>query len=73
MVIGILRNASAYLVVVGWEQGFNWDSSKSSTPWYNVLKGIVDDVAEAGITDVWFPPPSQSSAPEGNICMPGSG
>lgn len=48
-------------------QGFNWESSKSSSSWYNVLKGIVDDAAEAGITDVWFPPPSQSVAPEGYL------
>lgn len=48
-------------------QGFNWESAKSSSSWYNVLKGIVDDAAEAGITDVWFPPPSQSVAPEGYL------
>lgn len=48
-------------------QGFNWESSKSSSSWYNVLRGIVDDAAEAGITDVWFPPPSQSVAPEGYL------
>lgn len=33
------------------------------------MKGIVDDAAETGITDVWFPPPSQSVSPEGY--MPG--
>eukprot|EP00253_Pinus_taeda_P021115 PITA_21115 len=48
-------------------QGFNWDSAQSSTPWYNVLKGIVDDAADAGITYVWFPPPSQSGAPQGYL------
>lgn len=47
-------------------QGFNWESSKSSS-WYNVLKGIVDDAAAAGITDVWFPPPSHSVSPEGYL------
>lgn len=48
-------------------QGFNWQAAKSSSPWYNVLKGIVEDAADAGITDVWFPPPSQShpDGPEG--------
>nr|ABK24434.1 unknown [Picea sitchensis] len=48
-------------------QGFNWESAKGSSSWYNVLKGIVEDAADAGITDVWFPPPSQSLAPEGYL------
>jgi len=50
-------------------QGFNWQAAKSSSPWYNVLKGIVEDAADAGITDVWFPPPSQShpDGPEGYL------
>ena len=46
-------------------QGFNWESSKSTSSWYKILKGIVEDAADAGITDVWFPPSSHSLAPEG--------
>ncbi|KAK6938689.1 Glycosyl hydrolase, family 13, catalytic domain, partial [Dillenia turbinata] len=37
--------------------------------WYNSLKGLIPDLAEAGITHVWLPPPSQSVSPEGY--MPG--
>ncbi|KAH9294391.1 hypothetical protein KI387_040404 [Taxus chinensis] len=47
-------------------QGFNWESSKSAS-WYNVLKSSAKDVADAGVTDVWFPPPSQSVAPQGYL------
>ncbi|PKI50637.1 hypothetical protein CRG98_028949 [Punica granatum] len=47
-------------------QGFNWESSKKGG-WYNSLKSLVLDLAGAGITHVWLPPPSQSAAPEGNL------
>ncbi|GLJ24443.1 hypothetical protein SUGI_0466770 [Cryptomeria japonica] len=47
-------------------QGFNWESWKSES-WYTVLKSIANSVAEAGITDVWFPPPSQSVSSEGYL------
>ncbi|KAH9321115.1 hypothetical protein KI387_015754, partial [Taxus chinensis] len=47
-------------------QGFNWESWKSPS-WYNVLKSSAKDVADAGVTDVWFPPPSQSVAPQGYL------
>ena len=49
-------------------QGFNWESSKSPS-WYDVLKSMAKDVAEAGITDVWFPPPTHSVSAQGY--MPG--
>lgn len=45
-------------------QGFNWESNKNEC-WYNVLKNCAKDLSEAGITDVWLPPPSQSVAPQG--------
>ncbi|KAM7279908.1 hypothetical protein ACFE04_007042 [Oxalis oulophora] len=51
-------------------QGFNWESSKhQGGGWYNLLKAKIPDLANAGITHVWLPPPSQSVAPEGY--MPG--
>ncbi|KAK4859269.1 hypothetical protein QYF36_002488 [Acer negundo] len=37
--------------------------------WYNSLKNTIPDLANAGITHVWLPPPSQSVAPQGY--MPG--
>uniref|UniRef100_A0A0D9YYL3 Alpha-amylase n=1 Tax=Oryza glumipatula TaxID=40148 RepID=A0A0D9YYL3_9ORYZ len=50
-------------------QGFNWESWKENGGWYNMLMGKVDDIAAAGITHVWLPPPSQSVAEQGY--MPG--
>jgi alpha-amylase len=46
-------------------QGFNWESSKQSGGWYNLLMGKVDDIAAAGVTHVWLPPPSHSVSPQG--------
>ncbi|TXG52409.1 hypothetical protein EZV62_021578 [Acer yangbiense] len=37
--------------------------------WYNSLKNTIPDLANAGITHVWLPPPSQSVGPQGY--MPG--
>ncbi|KAL6911547.1 hypothetical protein ACP4OV_000352 [Aristida adscensionis] len=50
-------------------QGFNWESWKQNGGWYNFMMGKVDDIAAAGITHVWLPPPSQSVAEQGY--MPG--
>ncbi|KAL5201570.1 hypothetical protein ABZP36_035924 [Zizania latifolia] len=50
-------------------QGFNWESWKKQGGWYNFLHGRVDDIAAAGVTHVWLPPPSHSVAPQGY--MPG--
>ncbi|KAI3440350.1 uncharacterized protein J3R85_003679 [Psidium guajava] len=50
-------------------QGFNWESWKKEGGWYNSLKNSVPDLANAGITHVWLPPPSQSAAQQGY--MPG--
>ncbi|XP_014514988.1 alpha-amylase [Vigna radiata var. radiata] len=47
-------------------QGFNWESSKKGG-WYNSLKNSIPDLANAGITHVWLPPPSQSVSPEGYL------
>ncbi|KAK4599422.1 hypothetical protein RGQ29_009468 [Quercus rubra] len=49
-------------------QGFNWESS-NKRGWYNSLKNCIPDLANAGITHVWLPPPSQSVASQGY--MPG--
>jgi hypothetical protein len=32
-----------------------------------MLKGQVDDIANAGVTHVWLPPPSHSVAPQGGM------
>ncbi|KAL5780265.1 hypothetical protein ACOSQ2_011002 [Xanthoceras sorbifolium] len=50
-------------------QGFNWESCNKAGGWYNSLKNTIPDLAAAGITHVWLPPPSQSVAPQGY--MPG--
>eukprot|EP00898_Chlorokybus_atmophyticus_P008434 jgi/Chlat1/8592/Chrsp86S07992 len=44
-------------------QSFNWESHKND--WYVILKNCVPDLAAAGITDVWLPPPSKSVASQG--------
>ncbi|KAF3773583.1 Alpha-amylase [Nymphaea thermarum] len=48
-------------------QGFNWQSSKNTQGWYRVLKNLVPQIAEARVTHVWLPPPSQSASPEGYL------
>ncbi|GMY28671.1 alpha-amylase-like isoform X1 [Fagus crenata] len=50
------------------QNGFNWESSNKGG-WYNLLKNSIPNLANAGITHVWLPPPSQSIAPQGY--MPG--
>ncbi|KAM3212692.1 hypothetical protein ACQJBY_065630 [Aegilops geniculata] len=50
-------------------QGFNWESWKQSGGWYNMMMGKVDDIAAAGVTHVWLPPPSHSVSTQGY--MPG--
>ncbi|CAL4936960.1 unnamed protein product [Urochloa decumbens] len=50
-------------------QAFNWESWKQSGGWYNQLMGKVDDIAAAGVTHVWLPPPSHSVSTQGY--MPG--
>ncbi|GJN33798.1 hypothetical protein PR202_gb22422 [Eleusine coracana subsp. coracana] len=46
-------------------QGFNWESWNKQGGWYNMLKGQVNDIASAGVTHVWLPPPSHSVSPQG--------
>ncbi len=52
-------------------QGFNWESWKSSC-WYDVLAKTAEDLAAAGVTDVWLPPSSHSVAPQGKATAQGS-
>ncbi|OAY35795.1 alpha-amylase [Manihot esculenta] len=48
-------------------QGFNWESCNKAEGWYNSLKNMIPDLANAGVTHVWLPPPSQSAAPQGYL------
>ncbi len=45
-------------------QLFKWDATHNGRigDWYEYLKTKVSDLSEAGITHVWFPPPSKSRA-----------
>ncbi|CAH9131875.1 unnamed protein product [Cuscuta epithymum] len=55
-------------------QGFNWESNKQQGGWYNSLINKVPDLAKAGVTHVWLPPPSHSVSPQVVNCagyMPG--
>ncbi|KAF8663607.1 hypothetical protein HU200_055329 [Digitaria exilis] len=50
--------------------GFNWESwntSGSGAAWYDVLRSQVDDIAGAGITHVWLPPPSHAVDAQGYL------
>ncbi|KAE8718133.1 hypothetical protein F3Y22_tig00110017pilonHSYRG00045 [Hibiscus syriacus] len=57
----------------GWELdtnpkwGFNWESCNKAGGWYNSLKNFIPDIANAGVTHVWLPPPSQSVGPQGYL------
>eukprot|EP00897_Mesotaenium_endlicherianum_P002833 jgi/Mesen1/2578/ME000162S01706 len=44
---------------------FNWESCNAPGGWYNILKRLPEDLAAAGFTDIWLPPPSASVSPQG--------
>lgn len=44
-------------------QGFNWESWRRR--WYLELAPKAADLSQSGITAVWFPPPTESVAPQG--------
>lgn len=46
-------------------QGFNWESCKED--WYSVLAAQAKEIADAGFSSVWFPPPSDSVSPQGYL------
>ncbi|KAK9666731.1 hypothetical protein RND81_14G207200 [Saponaria officinalis] len=48
-------------------QGFNWESYNKQGGLYNSLVNSVDDLARAGVTHVWLPPPSHSVSPQGYL------
>eukprot|EP00976_Prorocentrum_cordatum_P114832 1195907-Prorocentrum_minimum.AAC.1 len=47
------------------DKGFHWDSSKHN--WYDIVEKKLDDIAAAGFTGIWLPPPSDSIAPQGYL------
>jgi alpha-amylase len=56
-------------------QGFHWDSHTGSPEngktagksWYRIVKENAETIRQAGFTWVWFPPSSDSLAPQGYI------
>ncbi|GMH04037.1 hypothetical protein Nepgr_005876 [Nepenthes gracilis] len=48
-------------------QGFNWESCNKQGGWYNWLRNSVDQIARAGVTHVWLPPPTHSVSPQGYL------
>ncbi|KAG1347818.1 Alpha-amylase isozyme 2A [Cocos nucifera] len=44
-------------------QGFNWESWRRR--WYLELAPKAADLSQSGVTAVWFPPPTESVAPQG--------
>lgn len=65
LLLALLLPSSAFGQILF--QGFNWESWKKEGGWYNFLKTKVDDIANAGVTHVWLPPPSQSAAEQGYL------
>ncbi|GAB4852138.1 hypothetical protein Ancab_016328 [Ancistrocladus abbreviatus] len=48
-------------------QGFNWESCNKQGGWYNSLMNTVDQLAQAGVTHVWLPPPTHSVSAQGYL------
>lgn len=47
-------------------QGFGWHSCDVGG-WYKIIKDNVKEIKKGGFTHVWFPPPSESVAPQGYL------
>ncbi|HOD42650.1 MAG TPA: alpha-amylase C-terminal beta-sheet domain-containing protein [Candidatus Wallbacteria bacterium] len=50
-------------------QSFGWDSMNNNqkAKWYDLIASRAADIAEAGFTLVWFPPPSNSVSQQGYL------
>ena len=46
-------------------QGFHWESHKSE--WYDIVSARVEQIRDAGFTQVWLPPSADSLAPQGYL------
>lgn len=47
--------------------GFGWESCRGPEHWWRTLRAQIPDLAAAGVTHVWLPPPSQSVSSEGYL------
>ncbi len=51
-------------------QGWDWDSAGYGNPdWYTIMRAQVAGMKALGITDVWFPPPSDAAPGPGMIAQ----
>jgi alpha-amylase len=52
-------------------QGFNWESCNEKVTkgrtWYEVLTSQAPDIAKAGFTSIWMPPPTKSVSKQGYL------
>lgn len=50
-------------------QGFGWNSQSGGTPskWYKLIGDRAKDIADLGVTMLWFPPVSRSVSPQGYL------
>ncbi len=50
-------------------QGFGWNSTNGGVPgkWYKLIGDRAKDMADLGVTMVWFPPVSRSVSPQGYL------
>ncbi|MEW5319272.1 MAG: hypothetical protein WDW38_010435 [Sanguina aurantia] len=46
-------------------QGFNWDSHADA--YYKTLSGKIKELADAGFTSIWMPPPSEAVSSQGYL------
>ena len=46
-------------------QGFHWESHNFD--WYKIVQDRLGEMNQAGFTQVWLPPPSDSLAPQGYL------
>ncbi|KAJ8430305.1 hypothetical protein Cgig2_024737 [Carnegiea gigantea] len=69
LTLGILYLSLALLPILAAPtllfQGFNWESWNKKGGLYNFLKDNIDDLARAGVTHIWLPPPGHSVYPQG--------
>ncbi|TVU04324.1 hypothetical protein EJB05_50090, partial [Eragrostis curvula] len=66
VILGSLSQSALSQILL---QAFNWESWSmgGGSGWYDFLSSQVDDIAGAGITHVWLPPPSHSVDAQGYL------
>lgn len=61
--LSLVRGGESYVML----QGFQWDSVRLSSSWWNVLKSKAGEIKDSQIDIIWFPPSSDSLSDEGYL------